>query len=224
MLYQIPAPNRLSNQLHTTGSTLDLLMYDNTMLDGMLVPEGIDRDDVIACIVEQYGQQTLAHPDPEYMRRYVPIWSKRRLGIWTKLLKTTELEYNPIENYDRTEEITEQRETGRQTSTKTTATGGDVTESSNNTEHLVSAENEYTYQPDSKDTAGENMSVRRTNDTSGNVGESGTENFIHRNHTHGNIGVTTSQQMIEAERSVVRYSIIEEIAADYRDAFCLSIY
>lgn len=199
-------------------------MYDNTMLDGMLVPEGIDRDDVIACIVEQYGQQTLAHPDPEYMRRYVPIWSKRRLGIWTKLLKTTELEYNPIENYDRTEEITEQRETGRQTSTKTTATGGDVTESSNNTEHLVSAENEYTYQPDSKDTAGENMSVRRTNDTSGNVGESGTENFIHRNHTHGNIGVTTSQQMIEAERSVVRYSIIEEIAADYRDAFCLSIY
>lgn len=199
-------------------------MYDNTMLDGMFVPEGIDRDEVIACIVEQYGQQTLAHPDPEYMRRYVPIWSNRRLGIWTKLLKTTELEYNPIENYDRTEEITEQRETGRQTSTKTTATGGDITESSNSTEHLVSAENEYTYQPDSKDTAGENMSVRRTNDTSGNVGESGTENFIHRNHTHGNIGVTTSQQMIEAERNVVRYSIIEEIAADYRDAFCLSIY
>lgn len=199
-------------------------MYDNTMLDGILVPEGIDRDDVIACILEQYGQQALVHPDPEYMRRYVPIWSKRRLGIWTKLLKTTELEYNPIENYDRKEEITEQRETGRQTATKTTATGGDVTESSNNAEHLVSAENEYTYQPDSKDTAGENMSVRRTNDTSGNVGESGTENFIHRNHTHGNIGVTTSQQMIEAERNVVRYSIIEEIAADYRDAFCLSIY
>lgn len=199
-------------------------MYDETMLDGMVVPDGVDRDDVIACIVEQYGQQTLAHPDPEYMRQYVPIWSKRRVGIWSKLLKTTELEYNPIENYDRTEEIAEHRETGRKTNTTTTATGGDVTESSNNTEHQVSAENVYTYQPDSKDTAGESMSVRRTTNTSGNVGEAGTDSFTHRNHTHGNIGVTTSQQMIEAERSVVRYSLIEEIAADYRDAFCLSIY
>lgn len=199
-------------------------MYDDTMLDGMIVPEGIDRDDVIACILEQYGQQALAHPDPEYMRRYVPIWSKRRLGIWSKLLKTTELDYNPIENYDRTEEITEHRETGRKTTTTTTATGGDVTEGSSNTEHQVSAENVYTYQPDNKDTASDNVSVRRTTDTSGNVGESGTDSFTHVNHTHGNIGVTTSQQMIEAERDVVRYSLIEEIAADYRDAFCLSIY
>lgn len=199
-------------------------MYDETMLDGMVVPDGIDRDDVIACIIEQYGQQPLVHPDPEYMRKYVPLWSKRRLGIWTKLLETTQLEYNPIDNYDRTEEITEHRETGRQIDTTTTATGDDVTESSNNTEHQVSAENVYTYQPDSKDTSGESMSVRRTTDTSGNVGETGTDSFTHLNHTHGNIGVTTSQQMIEAQRKVVRYSLIEEIAADYRDAYCLSIY
>lgn len=199
-------------------------MYDDKILDGMIVPDGINRDDVIACILEQYGQQTLAHPDPEYMRRYVPIWSKRRQGIWTKLLKTTELEYNPIENYDRTEEIAEHRETGRKTATTSTATGGDVTEGSNSTEHQVSAENVYTYQPDSNDTAAESMSVRRTTDTSGNVGESGTDSFTHTNHTHGNIGVTTSQQMIAAERDIVRYSLIEEIAADYRDAFCLSIY
>lgn len=199
-------------------------MYDETMLDGMVVPDGIDRDDVIACIVEKYGQQPLVHPDPEYMRKYVPLWSKRRLGIWEKLLETTQLEYNPIDNYDRTEEITEHRETGRSTKTSTTATGGDVTEGSSNTEHQVSAENVYTYQPDSKDTAGESMSVRRTTDTSGNVGETGTDSFTHVNHTHGNIGVTTSQQMIEAQRKVVRYSLIEEIAADYRDAYCLSIY
>lgn len=199
-------------------------MYDDTMLDGMAVPDGVDRDDVIACIVEQYGQQPLAHPNPEYMRRYVPIWSKRRLGIWTKLLETTQLEYNPIDNYDRTEEITENRKTGRNTTTTTTATGSDVTEGSSNTEHQVSAENVYTYQPDNKDSANDNVSVSRTTDTSGNVDETGTDSFTHVNHTHGNIGVTTSQQMIEVQRKVVRYSLIEEIAADYRDAFCLSIY
>ena len=99
-----------------------------------------------------------------------------------------------------------------------------MTEGSSNTEHQVSAENVYTYQPDNKDSANDNVSVRRTTDTSGNVGEAGTDSFTHSNHTHGNIGVTTSQQMIEAQRSVVRYSLIDEIAADYRDAFCLSIY
>lgn len=199
-------------------------MYDETMLDGMLVPEGVDRDDVIACIVEQYGQQTLAHPDPEYMRRYVPIWSKRRLGIWTKLLKTTELEYNPIENYDRTEEITEHRETGRKTDTSTTMAGSDTTAGESTAAHDVSAENADAYQPDSKDTANDNTVINHNSNTAGQIGEAGTDSFTHNNHTHGNIGVTTSQQMIEAERDVVRYSLIEEIAADYRDAFCLSIY
>lgn len=224
MPYQIPTPNRLSDQLHATGSTLDLLMFDTSILDGLAVPDGINRDDVIACIVQQYGQQALVHPDPEYMRTYVGVWSKRRLQIWTKLLRTTELEYNPIENYDRTEEITERRETSRKTDTSTTATGADTTATDSSAEHQVSAENAYTYQPDSKDTTSENLAIRRTNDTSGNMDESGIDSFTHSNRTHGNIGVTTSQQMIAAEREIVRYSLIEEIAADYRDTFCLSIY
>lgn len=207
-------------------------MYDDTILDGMVVPDGVDRDDVIACILEQYGQQTLAHPDPEYMRRYVRLWSNRRLGIWTKLLKTTELYYNPIENYDRVEEITEHRETGRKTTSTVNVVDSDgstdETTGNNSAVHEVSAENANTYQADNKDTGSESSNVthagQRSSDTSGNIGEAGTDSFTHSNHTHGNIGVTTSQQMIEAERSVVRYSLVEEIAADYRDAFCLSIY
>lgn len=199
-------------------------MYDDKILDGMIVPDGVDRDEVIACIVEQYGQQTLVHPDPEYMRRYVPIWSKRRVGIWTKLLETTLLEYDPIENYNRTEEITEHRETGRNTDTSTTIEGSDTTVGESMAAHDVSAENANDYQPDCKDTANDNTYVNHISNTAGQIGEAGTDSFTHVNHTHGNIGVTTSQQMIEAQRSVVRYSVIEEIAADYRDAFCLSIY
>lgn len=198
----------------------------------MIVPDGIDRDDVIACIVEQYGQQPLVHPDPEYMRRYVQLWSKRRQGIWTKLLATTQLEYNPIDNYDRTEEITEHRETGRKTTNTVNVVDSDSatdeTTGDTSTVHEVSAENANAYQPDNKDTGSESGSMthagHRNSNTSGNIGEAGTDSFTHVNHTHGNIGITTSQQMIAAERDIVRYSLIEEIAADYRDAFCLSIY
>ena len=40
----------------------------------------------------------------------------------------------------------------------------------------------------------------------------------------GNIGVTTTQQMIEAERAVVLFDIYVKIADDFHRAFCLDCY
>lgn len=154
------------------------------------------------------------------------------MPIWEKLNATLYLEYNPIENYDRMEDIEEKRVTDRTTSDTASGTNGETNaeeRSENQTSlHDVSAENASDYQPDSKDTVtgSGTSSYRRDIDTSSET--SGTENitdtFTHSNRTHGNIGVTTSQQMIQSERDLVRYSLIEEIAEDYRDAFCLDIY
>ena len=38
-------------------------------------------------------------------------WSAKELPIWDRLYKTTLLEYNPIENYDRKEKWTEDENT-----------------------------------------------------------------------------------------------------------------
>ena len=43
-------------------------------------------------------------------------------------------------------------------------------------------------------------------------------------HIHGNIGVTTTQQMIEAERNIVKFDIIDQIVTDYKTTFCILIY
>ena len=43
-------------------------------------------------------------------------------------------------------------------------------------------------------------------------------------HIHGNIGVTTSQQMIEAQRKVVMFDVIEQIVTDFKTTFCILIY
>ena len=40
----------------------------------------------------------------------------------------------------------------------------------------------------------------------------------------GNIGVTTTQQMIDAEREIVVYDIYRVIADDYHAKFCLDVY
>lgn len=58
--------------------------------------------------------------------------------------------------------------------------------------------------------------------------ETGKENttvtVTHEYSKSGNIGVTTTQQMIEAERDVVLFDIYVKIADDFHRAFCLDCY
>ena len=244
MPYKIPLPNFLANVLHPTGSTIDLLEADEDLFSNMVLPEGVDRDLVIDTILEKYGMQALVRPDPSYMKKHIGVWSRRKLWTWTKLYDTLNLEYNPIDNTDKYEDYTDKRTTERTTSGETASTsGGTDSRTENETtsgtrnetaEHDVSAENASYYQPDSRDvTRGSNEdsrenTARGTTSLNSSGTNSETENysdtFTHTLHTHGNIGVTTTQQMIEAERESVRYNLVEEIASDYQAAFCLDIY
>lgn len=244
MPYKIPLPNFLANVLHTTGSTIDLLEADEDLFSNMVLPDGVDRDLVIETILEKYGMQALVRPDPSYMKKHIGVWSRRKLWTWTKLYDTLNLKYNPIDNTDKYEDYTDERTTERTTAGETASTsGGTDSRTENETtsgtrnetaDHDVSAENASYYQPDSRDaTRGSNEdsrenTARGTTSLTSNGTNSETENytdtFTHTLHTHGNIGVTTTQQMIEAERESVRYNLVEEIAADYQAAFCLDIY
>ena len=244
MPYKIPLPNFLSNVLHPTGSTIDLLEADEDLFSNMVLPDGVDRDLVIDTILEKYGMQALIRPDPSYMKKHIGVWSRRKLWTWTKLYDTLNLKYNPIENTDKYEDYTDKRTTERTTSGETASTsGGTDSRTENETtsgtrnetvEHDVSAENASYYQADSRDTTRGSNEDSRENTARGttSLNSSGTnsetenysDTFTHTLHTHGNIGVTTTQQMIEAERESVRYNLVEEIAADYQAAFCLDIY
>ena len=50
------------------------------------------------------------------------------------------------------------------------------------------------------------------------------ENITRENRTKGNIGVTTTQQMIQSEREVVRYDFLEDVINDFKARFCLMVY
>ena len=74
-------------------------------------------------------------------------------------------------------------------------------------EQHISADNSSTYQPDRKSTS----SGKDTTSVNGNV--------------HGNIGVTTSQQMLASELDIVpRLDLIDFIADEWHEEFNLMMY
>ena len=74
-------------------------------------------------------------------------------------------------------------------------------------ENQISADNESDYQPDNKGI------------------NSGTDKRHISSRTHGNIGVTTSQQMLTSELDLIPLlDVVDYIADDFHSEFCLDIY
>lgn len=226
----------LTNQQIATTGLLDLLYFDNTVMDNFTVPDGIDRQLALDTIYQRCGLTPLYHPDPAWLKFYVGRWCSKNAKTWDELYKTTIQEYNPIYNYDRTEETTDTRSGTRKLSEDTssnTKQSGDssVTDSSSDSnEHTISADNSDNYEPGYKDVSSrhdtqESESSNRVDATGDRaVDETTGETYSHKLRAFGNIGVTTTQEMLEAQRTLVRYNVYDEIANSFKDEFCLYIY
>lgn len=226
----------LTNQQIASTGLLDLLYYDNTIMDNFTVPDGIDRQLALDTIYQRCGLTPLYHPDPAWLKFYVGRWCSKNAKTWEELYKTTVQDYNPIYNYDRTEETTDTRSGTRTLSEDTssnTKQNGDssVTDtSSDSSEHTISADNSDSYEPGYKDVSSrqDTQSSESINhvDVTGDraVDETTGETYSHKLRAYGNIGVTTTQEMLEAQRTLVRYNVYNEIADSFKEEFCLYIY
>lgn len=198
-------------------SVLGLYNYDNTLFDRLVLPEGVDKDIIIENILSECAEVEVLYSDPEYMKYAIGVWSNKELPTWYRLLRTSELEYNPLYNVDATEYTKEtrdlkQNETGVNTS-------NDTSNSSNT--HKVNGFNESGLTDAEKDEAsGTNASSLNTNINKTDKGDIITE---HRR--YGNIGVTMSQQLVKAELDLVpELNVINYIIDSFRNRFCLLVY
>lgn len=219
----------LYNELHH-GGIRALLAWDGSIFDNMQLPEGIAPADVADRIIYKYGDTPLMTPDPELIKFYIGRWSARRLPLWERYKAAIELEYNPIENYDRQERSTRTPNLTRtQGGSYTDSHNGTVTTTNNgNTTDQRAADNSSAWENfdksniDLRDETTNNLTDTRTynNMTDAETGTDTTESRI-----HGNIGVTTSQQMLTAELDLIpRLDIIDYIADDWHSEFCLLMY
>lgn len=224
--------NLLFDQLSTQSGIVAVLEFDPTIFDDLIFPEEVDKQIFVDSLVQTCGHTPLLHPDPNYLHYYIPAWGRRTFKIWQKLAATLDLEYNPIENYDRNSTYTDttDRSLNRTTSNSTESHGtNDSSGSSSNTsEDKVSADNSSEYQPDRTSTASGTTSGQLIMDSngsdSGNMIDAEKVSHTYTERTHGNIGVTTSQQMIQSERELVRYDFYMEIVNSFKQEFCLLVY
>lgn len=185
--------------------------------------------------------------------KYNPIWNKDGKSTWTerqtgsgarteteKGTKTTNANGTTNDEYTSTSTTTN----------KTTGTGTNTRTGQDETTGKVSAYDSTDFQNREKtnSTASENNSTESTEDFTGNgkVTNAGTKTIAntgnetnnvsretsdkntgettHEQSETGNIGVTTTQQMILAEREIAVFNIIDFIINDFKEWFCLLIY
>ena len=217
-----------------------LKMKDQTLFDLLELPEGIDKETVVDNILLQGGEFEVLYADPEFMRNAIGMWGRKHYYTFEKWVKAQGIDYNPLENYDRQEDWTD---TGNRGETSQARRDSGNTRTFDNqdkrtldtevtTENTVSAYDSSSYQPSDK--AETTNSGTDTVDYSGTIkdefgeGSSGqtTENKkdIHTGRTHGNIGLTTSQQMLQSEYDIARFNIVEQITDIFILEFTIPVY
>lgn len=86
-----------------TISILGLYQQNKDLFSGMVLPDGVETELVIGRILESCAELEALFSNPVYMQNSIAMWSRRNIRIWERLYMTTQLEYNPIENYRRVE-------------------------------------------------------------------------------------------------------------------------
>ena len=193
-------------------SILGLYNWDKTLFDLLTLPDGLSKDDLINNICSQLAELELLYPNPEVMKGLIGIWSNSSQYEWNKLYQSMKLEYNPIDNYDRTETRTLNSQ-----GSGNSADGGSDRFSGNGT-GKVSGFNSQT--PVTRD---ENI-----NSSTNTYGKTNTESFTKIDtesiRSKGNIGVTTSQQMLQQERDIAKFNLYDIIAEEFKLRFCILVY
>lgn len=156
---------------------------------------------------------------------YCTIFARTYQNKYNKLLNTETLEYDPIENYSMTESGTDVRTPNLVSNTTASATSsGNATNSSTTSTGVTTYDNTVDFINQNKGTDDTATTTSAENSSTDKTTTTGNEKTTHEFKRSGNIGVTTSQQMIQSEREVADFSALAQFVTDIANIICLSIY
>ena len=233
-------------------SIMGLYNFNESVFDGFKVPEGVDRQACINEIVLECAELEVIYPSFNTMKLAISNWSKIELPIWNRLYNTELLKYNPLWNVDgdviETRSV-ERAKTGTnnqnlegseegENSDSRTISGSDQTSGTSetttskpgyNSNDLVITEKQNgttsgTSTTTSTDAGSGTNSLARSQQITGSDSENETVGETLHTRRTGNIGVTSSQQLLTEERNVATFSTIKYIVNSFKKRFCLLVY
>lgn len=193
-------------------------LYTYHIFDGAQLPDGVDRELVVNAIMDMCALYTPLYTEEQLLLAKINTFFAKNYDVFNKIYQATLLDYDPIENYNRYELYTDTTDLNSKS-----IVGGSFNTVNNSTGDETSMVSPYdagTFVNDNKTmSSGKTSLTSSSTDTTTNTG---TNQFSHDAHIHGNIGVTTSQQMLESELAVrPRLNIYNFIASAFFAEFCL---
>ncbi len=180
------------------------------------LPEGLTKQTLTDNILLEGGEFEVLYSDPVALKSYIGIWSQREQATFQRWVDALAIEYAPLENYDRHENWTDTLDSDGTSNT----TGTNDVSVSGSVQTDVSAYDSSGYQPKEKVTTSETTDQDTTERNTSTLDNTG----MHAGRIHGNIGVTTSQQMLEAELDLGYWNIYSRITDMFLKEFCIMIY
>ena len=217
-------------------SIIGMYNYDNTLFDLMAVPAEFDSDTrelLINNILLECGGLETVYPEITFLKQAIGVWSEKELPTWERIYNAMMAEYDPIENYNRNESITV-TEDGEDKHSGNDVSANSGTDSFSNTPATTTTEKVTGYDSGS---LVERSQIVEGGTSSGSQTYGSTNTFTHgekikrdnkiitSGNIHGNIGVTTSQQMLEQEIEIApKLNVMDYICISFRERFCLLVY
>lgn len=217
-------------------SIMGAYIYDEHLFDKLVLPDEMEpnKELVVENLVSELAELELVHTNIDTLPDVIGFWSRKQLPVWSKLCETMHYEYNPIHNYDRHEEWHENRDTTNtyRSNAASETVSETKDEAKDETLNKVAGMNDPAAAEDGAlaNRTQTNGTAETKTEATGSVtstSDSVNENEhanTHDSHVYGNIGVTTTQQMIQAQREVVLFNMIDVVIADFKKRFCLAIY
>lgn len=195
-----------------TMTLLGLYSYRPDLFELLTVPAGIDKGILVDNILTRSADFEVLYSDPDFVHDSLRIWSAKWRRTFERWLKALSVDYDPLSNYDRKEEWTDDNKG------QSTVKGTTKDQSSIETDRSISAYNSATLQPQDKQVTGSNSESSLDNvNTSEN-------NNVRKGRAWGNIGVTTSQQMLEAELTVAEWNLYDHITDIFLSEYVIPVF
>ena len=84
--------------------------HEDDLFKNLSVPSGINKDTLTENILLRGGEFEVIYSDPLFMQYAIGTWSKKWYRTMDKWIQALSLDYNPLENYDRYENIQDKSE------------------------------------------------------------------------------------------------------------------